>query len=289
MGRRVLITGAGGQLGRALVEVLSPGLDLLLTGRRAGDNGLVACDITAWEQVKVTVAGFRPDVIINSAAFTDVDGNEREPEKAKWVNTIGVEHLLEAGRSVGASFVQLSTDYVFDGEAGPYLEQDQTAPLNVYGRTKLAAERLVLAGENNLVVRANVLFGPVSEAPASFVGWVVNSLREGKSIRVVNDQANNPTLTTHLAEALRIAVEQAAAGLYHYGGLEFSSRYAFARDIAHHFKLPADLIAPVPSSDLPQAAPRPLKGGLVCSKMKMDLQVSNATIGEALSQAFPMS
>ncbi len=289
MGRRVLITGAAGQVGQALMGVLTPGLDVLPTGRQAGDNGLVACDITAWEQVKETVAGFRPDVIINAAAFTDVDGNEREPEKAKLVNTTGVEHLLEAGRTVGANLVQLSTDYVFDGQAGPYLEQDRPAPLNVYGQTKLAAEQLVLAGENNLVVRANVLFGPVSESPASFVGWVVNSLKGGKSIRVVNDQANNPTLTTHLAEALRIAVEREAAGLYHYGGLEFTSRYAFARDIAHHFKLPADLIAPVPSAELPQIAPRPLKGGLVCSKMKMDLQVSNATIGEALSQAFPVS
>jgi len=285
---RVLITGALGQLGQALVQVLSSGMDLLLTDLEPGGSGVTPCDITSWEQVKETVRSFKPRFIVNAAAFTDVDGNEREPEKARLVNTTGVEHLLAAGVEVEARLVQVSTDYVFDGTAGPYLEGDKPAPLSVYGRTKLEAERLVLERDGHLVIRANVLFGPDIESQASFVRWVVNSLREGKPVRVVNDQINNPTLTTHLAGAIGKALEQGAAGMYHYGGLEFASRYDFALKIARHFNLPVEGIAAITTKELNQLAPRPMRGGLICSKIKMELNVTNANISEALSQAFPI-
>lgn len=272
-------------------------MDLLLTDLEPGGSGVAPCDITNWEQVKETVRSFQPRFIVNAAAFTDVDGNEREPEKARLVNTTGVEHLLAAGVEVEARLVQVSTDYVFDGTAGPYLEGDKVAPLSVYGRTKLEAERLVLERNGHLVIRANVLFGPDIEsqglpvpgtARASFVRWVVNSLKEGKPIRVVNDQINTPTLTTHLAGAIGKALEQGAAGLYHYGGLEFASRYDFALKIARHFNLPVEGIAAITTKELDQLAPRPLRGGLICSKIKMELNVTNANISEALSQAFPI-
>ncbi len=263
-------------------------MDLLLTDLEPGGGGVTPCDITSWEQVEETVRSFQPRFIVNAAAFTDVDGNEREPEKARLINTTGVEHLLTAGVEVGAHLVQVSTDYVFDGAAGPYLEGDKPAPLCVYGRTKLEAERLVLEGDGHLVIRANVLFGPDIESPASFVRWVVNSLKEGKAIRVVNDQINNPTLTTHLAEAIRKALDQQASGLYHYGGLEFASRYDFALKIARHFNLPVESMAPITTKELDQLAPRPLRGGLICSKMKMELNVTNVNISEALSRAFPI-
>ncbi len=263
-------------------------MDLLLTDLEPGGSGVTPCDITSWEQVKETVRSFQPRFIVNAAAFTDVDGNEREPEKARLVNTTGVEHLLAAGVEVEARLVQVSTDYVFDGTAGPYLEGDKPAPLSVYGRTKLEAERLVLERDGHLVIRANVLFGPDIESQASFVRWVVNLLKEGKPIRVVNDQINNPTLTTHLAGAIGKALEQGAAGLYHYGGLEFASRYDFALKIARHFNLPVEGIATITTKELDQLAPRPLRGGLICSKVKMELNVTNANISEALSQAFPI-
>ena len=156
----------------------------------------------------------------------------------------------------------------------------------MYGQTKLEADRLVLAG-GHLVVRVNVLFGPGNESPASFVRWVLNSLKEGKSVHVVDDQINNPTLTTHAAEAIGKAIEQDAVGLYHYGGLEFASRYDFACKIARHFSLPMENISPVSTADLGQLAPRPLKSGLICSKMKMDLNVNNFNLAETLAQAFP--
>lgn len=289
MPNRVLVTGARGQLGLALAQALSPEMELLLTDLVPGESGIVPLDITGWPQVKEVVQSFKPRFIVNAAALTDVDGNEREPEKAQLVNTTGVKYLLDAGKKVGATLLQMSTDYVFDGKAGPYLESDKTAPLSVYGRTKLESEQLVLEGGDNLVIRGNVLFGPNIESKASFVAWVVNSLKAGKPIRLVSDQINNPTLTTHIAEAIRTALAQEAAGLYHYGGLEFVDRYEFALKIAQHFNLPTNTMTAITTEELNQLAPRPLKGGLICSKMKMELNVVNTNIAEALSQAFPRS
>ena len=289
MSVRVLITGARGQLGLALARVLSPEMELLLTDQVPGGSGIAPLDITDWPQVKEAVRSFEPRFIVNAAALTDVDGNEREPEKARLVNVTGVKYLLDAGEKVGATLLQLSTDYVFDGKAGPYLEGDKTDPLSVYGRTKLESEQLVLERGNSLVVRGNVLFGTDIDSKASFVAWVVNSLEAGKPIRLVSDQINNPTLTTHMAEAIREALVQEAAGLYHYGGLEFVNRYEFALKIARHFNLPTEGMTKITTKDLNQLAPRPLKGGLICSKMKMELNVVNTNIAEALSQAFPRS
>ncbi len=289
MSPRVLVTGARGQLGLALVQALSPEMELLLTDLGPGGSGIAPLDITEWSQVKETIQSFKPRFIVNAAALTDVDGNEREPEKAQLVNTTGVKYLLDAGEKVGATLLQMSTDYVFDGKAGPYLESDKTAPMSVYGRTKWESEQLVLEGEKHLVIRGNVLFGPNIDSKASFVAWVVNSLKAGKPISLVSDQINNPTLTTHLAGAIREALIQEATGLYHYGGLEFVNRYEFAFKIAQHFNLPTDSMKTITTKELNQLAPRPLRSGLVCSKMKMDLNVVNANITEALSQAFPRS
>ncbi|UCD39026.1 MAG: dTDP-4-dehydrorhamnose reductase [Fidelibacterota bacterium] len=289
MPTRVLITGAAGQLGRALARAMSSKMDLLFVDTIQATSDVTLCDITDQAQVEEAVRSFKPRFIVNTAAFTDVDGNEREPEKARDVNTTGVEYLLTASGEVGAQLVQVSTDYVFDGTAGPYLEEDEPAPLSVYGRTKLEAERNVLENGSHTVIRTNVLFGPYTESKASFVGWIVNSLRAGKALRIVDDQINNPTLTTHLAEAICSAIEEGATGLYHYGGLEFASRYEFTLKVARHFHLPTDGISPVATKELDQLAPRPLKSGLICSKMKMDLNVMNATISEALSEAFPES
>ena len=275
-------------MGQALKKVLSKSVDLLPTAHRADGSGMAVCDVSNWEQVTEVVGSFAPHIIVNAAAYTDVDGNERDPERARRINTQGVEHLLTAGEKVGGKIIQISTDYVFDGLAGPYLEGDEPNPLSVYGRTKLEAERLVLDGNGHLVVRANVLFGPYMDAPSSFVGWVVHSLKGEQGISIVDDQVNNPTLTTHLAEAVGMAIEKGATGLLHYGGLEFATRFEFARKIAQHFSLATQWMSPITTAELDQAAPRPLRSGLVCSKMKMELNVTNVTLEDALSQAFPL-
>jgi dTDP-4-dehydrorhamnose reductase len=285
--RRILITGAAGQLGRALIRILEREAELLPIDRVRASDDIVLGDITDSAQVEEIVSGFKPDIIINTAAYTDVDGNERNRELAQLVNVKGVEYLVGAADRTGGRIIQISTDYVFNGQSGPYLESDPVDPISVYGRTKWEAEQLLSHRNTNLVVRTNVLIGPGHESPASFVRWVVQSLQAGKKIRVVNDQINNPTLTTHLAEAIAVAIQKEGQGLYHYGGLEFCSRYEFALKIAAYFDLSADDITPISTEELDQLAPRPLKSGLICSKMKIDLGVRNYNIEETLIQAFP--
>ncbi len=286
MPRRVLITGAGGQLATALGRTLADQYNILVVGEFEQHGPL--CDLTDWKQVQATVAAFKPAIIINTAAVTNVDLNDAQPELAQAVNTRGVEYLMTASEKF-ARLVQISTDYVFDGSAGPYLEADLPNPINVYGQTKLAADLLVLEHPGNLVVRANVLYGGQDGSEASFVRWVIRSLEAGDTIRIVDDQVNNPTLTDHLAQAISRAIDQDGAGLYNYGGLEFLDRYAFACKIARHFGLPADLIEPIKTAELEQLAPRPLSSGLICSKMIVDLGVKNYAIEDSLNYGFGLN
>lgn len=284
--RKILITGAAGQLGQALQLALHD-FEQTNIALHGNDSGMLACDITDPNQIREVISTTKPDVIINTAAMTDVDGNEREQELARRLNTDAVASILDAAGAIGAQVVQISSDYVFDGTGGPYLESDPVSPVSVYGKTKLASEKLVLADERHMVIRGNVLWGPDLNAPASFVRWVVHSLRNRKKIRVVEDQVNNPTLTTHLAEAIAVAIRKDGQGLYHYGGLEFCNRLTFAQQLARYFDLPGDLIQPTTTAELGQVAPRPLESGLICSKMKQELGVENFSNFEAFERAFP--
>ena len=273
-------------MGRALAESAArAGFDTLLT-TRSGAGSTTPLDVTRWGQVKEVVGQVRPQVIFNCAALTNVDGCENNSEMARAVNRDGAAHLLEMATAVGARLVQVSTDYVFDGRNGPYLEEDPTSPLGIYGQTKLAAEELIGEEGGHLIVRANVLFSHAGGSQASFVTWVAKSLAAGESIRVVTDQVGNPTYAPHLADALVLAVQKGADGLYHYGGLEFASRFSFAKTIARILNLDETLIEPVSTQALGQIAPRPLHSGLICSRMKMDLGVKNFNLNDALQAAF---
>ncbi len=283
--RKVLITGAAGQLGQALQLALHD-YEQINIDLYGNDSGIRACDITDPNQIRGVISATQPDVIINTAAMTNVDGNEREPELARRLNTDALATILDAAGAMGAQVVQISSDYVFDGTAGPYLESDPVSPVSVYGKTKLAAEELAIKDGRHMVIRGNVLWGPDLNAPASFVRWVVSSLQDRKEIRVVNDQVNNPTLTTHMAEAIAVAIREGAQGLYHYGGLEFCNRLTFARQLAQYFDLPGELIQSTTTAELGQLAPRPLESGLICSKMKQELGVENYNNFEAFERAF---
>lgn len=287
MPHRILTTGAGGQLATALNRVLEGQYELLSVGefKAAGP----VCDITDWKQVLATVDSFRPTIIINTAALTNVDLNESEPELAAAINTRGVEYLISASEKFGTQLVQISTDYVFDGSAGPYLEVDPTNPINVYGQTKLDGDLLALELPRNLVVRANVLYGGKDGSAASFVRWLIHSLQAGETIRIVDDQVNNPTLTDHLVQAIKAAIDQDGVGLYNYGGLEFLDRYAFACRIAQKFGLSTGLIEAIKTADLKQLAPRPLSSGLICSKMIVDFGVTNYDIEDSLKYGFRLN
>jgi dTDP-4-dehydrorhamnose reductase len=168
----------------------------------------------------------------------------------------------------GLPVVQVSTDYVFDGEAGPYSEDAPTAPLSVYGATKLESEGLVLSqSARSIVVRTMTLWGRGKGAKTSFVDFVRNSLEAGKPVRIVTDQWGNATLAEDLALGIWRLVQGGHAGVFHVVGSEWNSRFEWAQAIADHYGLDKSLIHPCVTADLKQAARRPLKSGLRTDKL----------------------
>ena len=238
-------------------------------------------DITDLEQIKSTLANFNPNVIINLAAFTDVDACELDPDKAYLLNTKSVEMLLN---NYNGQFIQISSDYVFDGNNGPYSENDNTNPLSVYGKTKLEAEKILQKnGKYWCILRTNVLFDYYNGTKASFIKWVIDSLKLNKSVNVVDDQWNNPTWTHNLAEIIELVINKNVEGIYNYGGVDYLNRFEFAQIIADIFHLDKSLILPITSNSLNQAAPRPLKGGLKTDKIEQEFDIKCINLKTSLS------
>ena len=277
---KILITGAFGQLGNSLKNFLSINDEVFRTGLNipTGGKGL-QLNIVDKIMLKDIISSISPDVIINLAALTNVDFCESNPEIAKEVNTNGVQNLVDV---FSGKIIHLSTDYVFDGLKGPYKEEDQINPISVYGKTKYDAEKIVLDKNNNLVLRANVLYNMFGNNKASFLNWVVNNLKNKNSIQVVNDQFNNPTWTESIAEILVNCLNKNMSGLYHWGDQDYLSRYDFAIKIAESYNLKSDLIKQIPTSQLKQMAPRPLNGGLDQSKLKKYLNIIPPSINDCL-------
>ena len=284
MKKKVLITGAFGQLGNAVlkrfqdVEILAT--DIFIPPLSSRSFSMEILDVTKPEDVVKVLKRFQPDVVLNLAAMTNVDGCEANPEVAEKINSGGVRNFLEV---FGGMFIQISSDYVFNGKAGPYDEEDIPDPINVYGRTKLDSDKFVMQYQNSwCIVRTNVVFDYSKHSDASFVKWVINSLQNNKQIRVVHDQWNNPTWTYALADILGVIVEKESVGLYHYGGAEQINRLEFAKTIAKVFHLDDSLITPITTASLNQIAPRPLKCGLKTHLIKSKLQVTTLPLEVSL-------
>lgn len=276
MSKKILITGASGQLGNSVLSQLFGKYELLATDINSNNINtlnipIAILDITNIEQIKSTLSNFNPNVIINLAAFTDVDACELDPDKAYLLNTKSVEMLLD---NFAGQFIQISTDYVFDGNNGPYNEDDKTNPISVYGKTKLEAEEVLQdLGKYWCILRTNVLFDYNHSAIASFIKWVIDSLKSHISIEVVDDQWNNPTWTQSLAEVIELVINKNVKGLYNYGGADYLCRFKFAQIIADIFELNKTLISPINTVKLNQTAPRPLKGGLKTGKIEKEFDI----------------
>ena len=282
--KKILITGAFGQLGASLCEVL-PNDSILATGRNIPSNEKYSCkslDITNKKNIEKVIGDYRPDMIIHLAAMTDVDGCEKKPEIAFDINVKATENLVN---SFDGKFIYISTDYVFDGEQGPYSEDDKVNPISVYGKTKLYGENLVQESDLDWVVlRSNIIFSYNDRTKASFVNWVVESLKNRKQITVVNDQWNNPTWTNDLANVISMIIDKDIVGLYHYGGKDFMNRFEFAKMIALAFGLDQTLIEPIATTELNWLAQRPLKSGLYTNKIELDLGIEALPIKKALDK-----
>ncbi|MEU6216460.1 dTDP-4-dehydrorhamnose reductase [Streptomyces sp. NPDC047022] len=255
-----LVTGAGGMLGRDVLAELAADPDAEVTGRtRAG------LDITDPRAVRATVAGHR--VVVNCAAWTDVDGAESDEEAATAVNGTGVRHLARACAETGAVLLHVSTDYVFPGDAGrPYAEDAPTGPLNAYGRGKLFGERAVaeLLPHTGCTVRTAWLYGTHGR---NFVATVLDLARRRETLDVVADQHGQPTWSRALARQLaalgRAALAgQAPPGVYHGTAAGHTTWYGLARETYRLSGLDPERIRPVGSEAFPRPAARPAYGVL---------------------------
>jgi dTDP-4-dehydrorhamnose reductase len=290
--KRILICGANGLLGQRLSLMLSTQTDyeVLNTSIERSfvfDNILFdynQLDITNRSDVKSLASSFQPDVIFNAAGATNVDWCESNREEAWKANVTAVENLVDAARKVGAKLIHVSTDYVFDGKNGPYDEEAKPHPIGYYGKTKLAGENAVRSSEiQYTILRTIVLYGNGIGVKPNFPLWVINSLKSGKQINIVDDQIGNPTYVSDLALAMIKSFELNRLGIFHIGGSEQLSRFDFALQIADVFSLDRSLIRCIKTSDLHQASPRPMLSGFITLKAETQLGMHFLTVKEGLT------
>jgi dTDP-4-dehydrorhamnose reductase len=273
---KILITGSNGLLGQKLVHLLAGKSDIHLIATARGENRLAfkdgyeyqEMDITNTEQVAEVIAETRPDAIIHTAALTQVDDCELQKEDCWQKNVKAVEYLADACEKYQVFLCHLSTDFVFDGEAGPYSEEDKPSPVSFYGWSKYAAEEVLKRSKCSwAIVRTVLVYGIVEDMSRSnIILWVKNSLEAQKPIKVVTDQLRTPTLAEDLAIGCWLIVNQKAEGIFHISGKDFLSPYEMAIKTADFFNLDKSLISQVDSSNFTQPAKRPPRTGFILDK-----------------------
>lgn len=291
--KRVLITGANGLLGQELVSLMSrhPEYDVLATGRdaaprfRGGSCGYAPLEITRARDVRQLFQDFAPTVVVNAAAMTQVDQCEEEREACWKVNADAVELLARECCRIGARLLQVSTDFVFDGEDGPYREDARPHPVSFYGRSKMAGENAARgAGLDRWAVARTVLVYGTGRrlSRSNFALWVIDRLSKGEEIHVVTDQWRTPTYAPDLAAGIEKMVRFNKTGIYHLSGREYLSVYDFARTIAEVFDLDASLIHPTDAAHFQQPAQRPPRTGFIILKAETELGYRPRPLRQAL-------
>lgn len=263
---RILVIGRDGQLARSLAEVAQPKPNL-----RLSFIGRPTIDLERPDFIEDTMRKERPDLVINAAAFTEVDNAESQAERAFQINAVAAGVVSGAAAKVGAAIIQISTDYVFDGTGcRPYREDDPTNPINVYGASKLAGEQAVRdANGRHLILRTSWLYSPFGR---NFVATMLNLAGTRSKIDVVADQVGSPTSSIDLAEAIVLAIEAGlaeAGDTFHFAGSGQASWAEFAAEImlaSEKLGGPHANVSAIPSQQWPTAARRPSFSALDCSR-----------------------
>ncbi len=288
---RILVTGANGLLGQKLVNLLAsqPGVETHATGR--GPNRNLEGNYT-YHKVDLTEEGAlynlfqqeMPDAVIHTAAMTNVDACESEREECWLQNVTIVEFIVRACEHFNVFLTHLSTDFIFDGEDGPYGESAKPNPLSYYGESKLAAEKIVM--ESSLkwaIARTILVYGSVHDMSRSnIVLWVKKSLEEGKAINLITDQWRMATLAEDLAMGCWLMTQKKKQGVFNISGSDLLNPYEMALEVADVFDLDSSLISPTDGSKFQQPAKRPPKTGFILDKAKHELGYNPKTFREGL-------
>lgn len=289
---KILVTGANGLLGQKLSLLLDrdEDVDLIATARTKLSVSLnrgkfIALDVTDPKQVEEIVSSIKPDVIIHTAAMTQVDQCETERELC-WKNNVeAVEYVVDACTKNQVHLVHISTDFIFDGSHGPLDESEKPNPVSFYGESKLAGELVIQkSGISWAILRTVLVYGVTRDMSRSnIVLWVKRSLEEGKTIQVVNDQWRTPTLAEDLAMGAALAAKKKAQGIYNISGAEMMTPLDIAYATADFFHLDKSLIRQTDSSQFKQPARRPPKTGFIIEKAKRELGYAPHTFTEGLA------
>lgn len=291
---KILVTGSNGLLGQKLVASLRDDaeINLIATSRggdrtpRPGGYRYVELDCTKSEEVDRVIGEMQPGVVIHTAAMTNVDACELDPENCRLQNVTAVEHLVRAAKRIGAHFIHLSTDFVFDGANGPYKEDDPPRPLSIYGKSKLDSETVVSNGglEKWAVVRTIIVFGVApGSSRSNVVLWAKGALEKHEPIRVVNDQWRMPTLAEDLADGCIRIARQGATGIYHISGADLMSIVELVRRVGAFFHLDTGSIREVTSASLAQPAMRPPRTGFILEKAMQEIGYAPRTFEAGLA------
>ncbi len=289
---KLLITGANGLLGQKLIEYYGsdPSVEVIATGKGAnrspqGNYQYISLDITSESEVNSIIGMSMPDVVVNTAAMTDVDMCEMEKEQCWDLNVNAVGYLIKACEASGSRLIHLSTDFIFDGENGPYEEDDWPNPQSHYAQSKLASEELFQKTYIKwTIVRTMLVYGIVHDMNRSnIVLWVKQNLEQGKPIKVVNDQWRTPTLAEDLAKGCALVIEKNAEGIFHISGKDTLTPYEMALQTAIFFKLNPSLIEEVDGSIFSQPAKRPQRTGFILDKARNELGYEPSSFKEGLT------
>jgi dTDP-4-dehydrorhamnose reductase len=230
-------------------------------------------DITNYKEVESIISKHKPDVVINTAAMTNVDACETDHSGCDALNVDAVKYLVASCNKVGAHFIHISTDFIFDGTHGPLNENEKPNPLSYYGQSKLVGERMVMENcASWAILRTVLVYGVVSDMSRSnIVLWAKNSLEQGKQINVVDDQFRTPTLAEDLAQGCMLTADKKAKGIYNISGNDFMSVYELVKHVADFWKLDKSLMNHAKSEDIKQPAKRPPITGFIIDKAKNEL------------------
>jgi dTDP-4-dehydrorhamnose reductase len=292
MKKKILVTGSNGLLGQKLVALLASDNEIELIATSRGGNRILkvtgftyeSMDITSEKDVMRVFGKFKPEVVINTAAMTNVDACESDKKECWLLNVTAVEHLIAASKKHETHLIHLSTDFIFDGEAGPYKETDKPNPLSYYGESKLAAEKLLQNATCTwAIARTIIVYGIVEDMSRSnIVLWAKAALEKKQKLTIVNDQFRSPTLAEDLAKGCVLIAKKQAVGIYHLSGKDTMSIVDLVRRVAKYYKLDESYIEEITTASLNQAAKRPPKTGFILDKAVKELGYNPVSFEEGI-------
>jgi dTDP-4-dehydrorhamnose reductase len=285
--KSILITGSNGLLGQKLVALIAqnPNYNLIATSKGSNRISKISnfiyesLDITNKQEVEAILEKHQPNVIINTAAMTNVDACELNKEECWKQNVVAVQNFVDVitnsqSSIINCHFIHLSTDFVFDGENGPYTEKDQPNPVSYYGLSKYEAEKIIQKSSLKkwAIARTIIVYGVVEDMSRSnVVLWAKSALEKGDKINVVDDQFRSPTLAEDLAMGCFLIADKGATGIYNLSGKDTMSILELVQTVADFYGLDKSLINPIKSNTLNQPAKRPPITGFILDKAKKDL------------------